>query len=220
MHLCVFSGLSNAYFSANRMNFPHIDNCSYGTSNSFNFNNTDETKFDFQSALKKMMMQTTSFKKTRKLSNTSKSTPTNKKSKLNSLWTINQIYNMCISFPCNHSYNGQIIGQILLDDRSEYMYPYGVFGNRIIKSTVKAGYFYNFKKHKIHLVAPSSKKYEFILKIQDSKLFQFIRNSLYNNRDKFILVAGNWKRSGKFNVFQADITGKRQVKVMNIDSSS
>ncbi|GAA0377311.1 hypothetical protein GCM10008933_05760 [Paenibacillus motobuensis] len=54
------------------------------------------------------------------------------------LRTTRQIYDMCKSYPCSHSYNNLVIGQMLLDDRSEYMYPKGVFGNRVIESIVRS----------------------------------------------------------------------------------
>lgn len=209
MYLCAVDGSSRAYFSANRKPFPHLKHCDYGSSNSFKVNNTDERSFDFQSALKNMMDVSSPVKKG-KLTKNHKSGETS----LKPLRTIRQIYDMCISYSCTREYNNQKIGQMLLDDRSEYMYPKGVFGNRIIKSNVKAGHFYNSQNQEIYLVAPSSKKYSFILKIQDKKLFRFIKDSLYNNQNKFVIVGGYWRSTDKYNVFQAEVSSKKQVKVL------
>ncbi|MFT8460516.1 MAG: hypothetical protein ABF741_00010 [Liquorilactobacillus ghanensis] len=210
MYLCGVDGLSTAYFSANRHSFPHIENCDFGSSNSFKPNNFDESSFDFKFAIENMLSPRASTKE-KKIPNTHKIG----KSKLKPLRTIRQIYDMCISHSCTQKYNNQIIGQMLLDDRSEYMYPKGVFGYRIIKAKTKRGSFYNTEEQEFYLVAPSSKKYEFVLQVQDNELFRLLRDSFYKNRDRFIIIAGDWISSGKFNVFQTNINSRRQVKVIS-----
>lgn len=209
MYLCGVDGLSTAHFSANRKAFPHINGCGFGSSNEFKPNNTDESTFNFQTALENMLKSSSATKK-KKSPNIHETGESN----LKPLRTIRQIYDMCKSYTCTYSYNNQVIGQLLLDDRSEYMYPKGVFGSKIIEAKVKAGIFYNPKEREIYLVAPSSQKYEFVLKVSDDELFCYLRDSLYNNRGKFIIVAGIWESAGKFNVFQTDVTSKRQIKVI------
>lgn len=209
MYLCSVDGSSTAYFSANRQGFSHIEDCEFGSSNSFNPNKTDESAFDFQQALQNMLNPSLSTKK-KKVPDTHKTGEFN----LKPLSTLRQIYDMCKSFACNQSYNNQVIGQILLDSRSEYMYLRGVFGSRIIEANKKTGNCYSAQKSEIYLVAPKSKKYEFVLKFSDDELFRFFRDSIYNNYNKLIVVAGNWGSSGKFNVFQTNITSKNQIKVM------
>jgi hypothetical protein len=207
MYLCGVDGLSATYFSANRKGFSHIKGCSFGSSNSFDSNSTDEGAFDFKTAFENMMLNPSLSTQKKKSPGTHKSGDSN----LKPLTTLRQIYDMCKSYACNQSYNNQKIGQMLLDDRSEYMYPKGVFGNRIIEANLR---FYCPKKQEIYLVAPSSKKYEFILKVSNEKLFYRLRDSLYNNRDKFIIVAGSWESSGKFNVFQTELNSTRQIRII------
>lgn len=209
MYLCGVDGLSTVYFSANRNAHPHIDGCDFGSSNGFHPNNTDESAFDFQTILENMMNPSSPTKK--------KKSPNSHKtgvSHLKPLRTIRQVYDMCKSYPCTRSYNNQLIGQMLLDDRSAYMYPKGVFGNRIVETKVKVGTFYNPNKKEIYLVGPSSQEYEFILQVSDDKLFGFIRDSLFNNRDRFVIVAGHWESSATFNVFKTNVTSKRQIKII------
>ena len=209
MYVCCVDGVSSAYFSATRKAHPHLKGCAFGSSNNFNSNMYDEGAFDFEKTLEAMQIPSMSVLK-------KKSSKTHKtgKSVSKPLRTIRQIYDMCKSYPCSHSYNNKVIGQMLLDDRSEYMYPKGVFGNRVIESKVKRGAFYDSKKMELRLVAPSSQKYEFVLQFAERALFDSIKNSLYNNRDKLIVLSGFWKSSGKFNVFCTQIMNEKQVVVI------
>ena len=50
--------------------------------------------------------------------------------------TLRQIYSLCKSFSVGNTYAGKEIGSMILDDRSEYRYPKGCFGNKIIEATV------------------------------------------------------------------------------------
>ncbi len=59
---------------------------------------------------------------------------------------------MCKQFPPNYSYGNEKIGRMILDDRTAYWYPKGVFGFKIIESCVK-GRFYDNDKNEIYLVA-------------------------------------------------------------------
>ncbi|AXH99842.1 hypothetical protein DV702_08900 [Sporosarcina sp. PTS2304] len=210
MYLCSVDGVSSAYFSATRKQHSHRQGCGFEASNNFKPQNFDEASFDFENVLEAM----------RKLN---KSTVKNKKSILHKngeahskpLRTTRQIYEMCKSYPCSHKYNNLSIGKMLLDDRSEYMYPKGVFGNRIIESKVKRGIFYDSTKMELRLVAPSSKKYELILQFADKSLFLDIKNSLYKNRDKLIILSGLWESSATFNSFCTKIVNKSQIVVLN-----
>lgn len=210
MYLCGVDGVSSAYFSATRKAYPHCKGCNFETSNNFNTNNFDETAFDFENVLEMMRMPSMSSAKKKALysynTNNSDSKP---------LKTIRQVYDMCKSFPCSDSYNNLDIGQMLLDDRSEYMYPKGVFGNRLIEAKVKKGSFYNANKMKLSFVAPSSEKYELQLQFEDKDLFNIIKNNLYNNRHKLIVLSGLWEASEKYNIFSTKIVSKKQIAIIN-----
>ena len=111
------------------------------------------------------------------------------------LRTIRQIYSMCKQFPPNYSYGNEKIGKMILDDRTEYWYPKGIFGFKIIESCVN-GRFYDNDKNEIYLVAPiANPNYHFILSIPDINLYRKIRNMVFENKDKFIIVAGQWNSS-------------------------
>ena len=88
------------------------------------------------------------------------------------LSTLKQIYSMCKQFPPNYSYGNEKIGRMILDDRTAYWYPKGVFGFKIIESCVK-GRFYDNDKNEIYLVAPiANPNYHFILSIPDINLYR------------------------------------------------
>lgn len=209
MYLCGVDGVSSAYFSATRKAYPHRKGCGFEASNNFNSHRFDENVFDFENVLEAMRIPSKSVLKKR-----SPNPHKTGESDLKPLRTTRQIYDMCKSYPCSHSYNNLVIGQMLLDDRSEYMYPKGVFGNRVIESKVKSGAFYDSTKMELRLVAPSSQKYEFILQFVDRALFDTIKNSLYSNRDKLIVLSGLWEQSGTFNVFCTEIVSKKQIVVI------
>ncbi len=161
MYICGVDGLSAAYFSANRQNHPHINGCSYGSPNNFNASEYDENAFDFENVLEALMTpsQSTIRKETPGPHKTGD--PTKKPFR-----TIRQVYDMCKSFDPADTYSGVEIGQMIVDDRSEYMYPKGVFRKRIIEGQAK-GQFYNSIKKEITISAPiKSRKYSFVLNAQ------------------------------------------------------
>ena len=103
---------------------------------------------------------------------------------------------------------------MILDDRSEYRYPKGCFGNKIIEAIVN-GRLYNNQKKEVYLAAPvKSKKYTFILSFSDETLYRKIRTEIYNNSDKIIVIAGRWESSGEYNKFTSKVYGKKQVMIM------
>lgn len=67
----------------------------------------------------------------------------------------------------------------------------------------------------IYLSAPiNSGKYSFILQFADKDLYRTIRDEIYNNRDKIIIVAGEWGASGVYNSFVAEVISKKQIAII------
>lgn len=127
MHIRHKEGVSVAYFSA-IPSHAHIKGCLHGSKNGFNPNNYNEEKFEFDNALAALTMPS---KRQRK-----KEIPGEHgsgKVTLKPPHTLQQIYFMCKSYDCADTYNGITIGRMLLDNRSAYMYPKGVFGWKIIE---------------------------------------------------------------------------------------
>ena len=114
------------------------------------------------------------------------------------------------------SYGDEKIGRMILDDRTAYCYPKGVFGFKIIESCVK-GRFYDSDKNEIYLVAPvANPNYHFILSISDINLYKKIRNMVFENKDKFIIVAGEWKASNLgYDYFETRIYSDKQISILN-----
>jgi hypothetical protein len=104
---------------------------------------------------------------------------------------------------------------MLIDDRSLFMYPRGVFGRRIIESKRKPNYFYDKENMSIYLVLRTDKSsYTFVLVFKSEALFWEIKNDIYPNKDKILVVAGNWQKSGKFDVFKTAFTSKKQLAII------
>lgn len=211
MYLCSVDGIKSAYFAATKENHPHIDKCSYGYSNSFIANEVDEQSFNFDDVIGSILTDGIFEVGAAKIGSRKVSKGKIGKKRLR---TIRSIYYMCKSLPCDAKFNEYTIGQMLVDDRSEYMYPKGVFGARIIEG-VLGKHFYDTPKKEIYIKAPIiSKKYSFVLKIESDKLFLLIREMAFNNQDEVFIIAGNWEPGGGFNKFQAKINNKKQVKVI------
>ena len=60
----------------------------------------------------------------------------------------------------------------------------------------------------------NSAKYSFILQFADEVLYRNIRNEIYNNRDKIIVVAGKWKSTDVYNSFITEVISKKQVAII------
>lgn len=204
MYVRSLDGVSKAYFGA-RKSYSHEKGCPY-TSRGFQPNLHDENGFKFEDALLSLTRQS----KTQSKSEIPREHGTGEV-RPKPIHTIRQIYSMCKSHDCSDLYNGKIIGQMLLDERSAYMYPKGVFGWRLIELKYR---YYSSDRNEIALVGPSNgKEYTFIVKFGDERLFKEINKIVYENRNHLIIVAGEWKSSGKYNTFCTEFKSKKQLAI-------
>ncbi|MED4072268.1 hypothetical protein [Priestia endophytica] len=206
-HMSVRSldGVSKAYFAANQSQ-SHVKGCPY-KSRRFQPNLYDGNGFVFDDALLSLTMPSKSQSKSDIPGEhgTGEVAP-------KPIRTIRQIYSMCKSYDCSDSYNGKIIGQMLLDERSAYMYSKGVFGWRLIELKYR---YYSSDRKEIVLVCPQNgKEYTFIMRFGNEKLFKEIRKIVYENRNHLIIVAGEWNSSGKYNAFCTEIKSKKQLTIV------
>lgn len=130
LYICAIEGSKSAYFRATKPMYKHILNCPFGTSSSeFDKNKFDESEFVFNNAIDGLLSVTGNPKEEKKIDGHSIGEP-----KAHPLRTLKQIYSMCKSMPVNLKYGDKEIGEMLLDDRSEYRYPRGCFGKKIIEA--------------------------------------------------------------------------------------
>ena len=191
LFICAVDGSRKAHFRATKSAYKHIDNCPYANSSVvFDDNKFNQSNFSFENAIQNLLVKNNS----KSAMSTSKSSSCDEHTNY-TLRTIKQIYSMCKQFPPNYSYGNEKIGRMILDDRTAYWYPKGVFGFKIIESCIK-GRFYDNEKNEIYLVAPvANPNYHFILSIPDINLYRTIRNMVFENKDKLIIVAGEWNLS-------------------------
>ncbi len=203
LYVCAIDGSRNAYFSATKVKYPHVLRCPFGSSNEeFDEDQFDKTQFIFDDAMDNLYTVTTTSKKSNMPGEHNKG-----EVKKHPPRTLRQIYSMCKSYPVKATYGNKEIGEMILDDRSEYRYPKGCFGNKIIEAVVKSRFYDNEKKH-IYLSAPiNSQKYSFILCFSDENTYRDIRDEIYNNKDKIIVVAGKWETAGTYNYFTTKVNG-------------
>ena len=210
LFVCAGDGSRKAYFRATKSAYKHIANCPYANSSvAFDDNKFNELNFSFENAMQNLLVK----KNPKNSSGNSKKSSYGEYYNL-TLSTIKQIYSICKRFPPNYSYGNEKIGRMILDDRTAYWYPKGVFGFKIIESCVK-GRFYDNDKNEIYLVAPiANPNYHFILSIPDINLYRKIRNMVFENKDKFIIVAGDWKASNLgYGYFETRIYSDRQITI-------
>ena len=212
LFVCAGDGSRKAYFRATKSAYKHIANCPYANSSvGSDKNEINELNFSFENAMKDLFVK-----------KHSKSSQSDFKQSLyedhdnHTLSTIKQIYSICKRFPPNYLYGDEKIWRMILDDRTAYWYPKGVFGFKIIESCVK-GRIYDSDKNEIYLVAPvANPNYHFILSISDINLYNKIRNMVFENKDKFIIVAGDWKASNLgYGYFETRIYSDRQISILN-----
>lgn len=214
MHICAMDGSRKAYFRATEKQYQHIDNCSYSyTSINFNPNHFNENMFQFDNAINNLLNPAKE-----QIRQVNPGEPPEGEAKQHPLRTLNQIYSMCKSYEVHHRYGDKEIGEMLLDNRSIFRYPKGCFGIRIIEAQANK-YFYNKDKLQIYLSAPlrnknNSQNYSFILQFQNKETFIKIKNEIYNNKDKIVVIAGDWKDSGIYGSFISDINNSRQVYIV------
>ena len=212
LFICAVDGSRKAYFRATKSAYKHIANCPYANSSVvFDDNKFNQSNFSFENAIQDLLIKNNS----KTIKSESKSSTLGEHAN-HTLRTIKQIYSMCKQFPPNYSYGNEKIGRMILDDRTTYLYPKGVFGFKIIESCVK-GRFYDNDKNEIYLVAPvANPNYHFILSISDINLYKKIRNMVFENQDKFIIVAGDWKPSNLgYGYFETRIYSDRQISILN-----
>ena len=211
LFVCAGDGSRKAYFRATKSAYKHIANCPYANSSVvFDDNKFNQSDFLFENAMQDLLVA-------------NNSNPSNRDSKISSygkhdnhtLSTLKQIYSMCKQFPPNYSYGNEKIGRMILDDRTAYWYPKGVFGFKIIESCIK-GRFYDNEKNEIYLVAPvANPNYHFILSIPDINLYRTIRNMVFENKNKLIIVAGEWNLSKEDRrIIRSIIYSNKQITII------
>lgn len=210
LYICAVNGSKSAYFRATKSEFKHIPNCPFGNSSTeFDSNKYDESKFVYEDAINNLLCKTKPSSQKSLSSTHGTGEPSTHPPR-----TLRQIYSLCKSLSVRDTYAGKEIGSMILDDRSEYRYPKGCFGNKIIEATVEKK-FYDNERKEVYLTSPiNSKKYTFILSFLDEDNYKEIRNAIYNNIDKIIVIAGKWESSGECNKFISKVHGKKQVAII------
>lgn len=207
MFLRSYDGERKSVFAASG-NPGHMKHCPYGSENTYNPEKTKEEGFNSDDAISSLLVAVSSKKKGKpETKRTSEGV-----SEEIVPHTIKQIYDMCKAHHCKDTFNGQIVGQILLDNRSSYMYPKGVLGYRIIEAKCRA---HLYDKSNIYLETPIyGKMYDLKLHFNDVELFKEVRGLLFTNSAHVIAIAGKWESSGEYNCFVTEFVSKRQFKVL------
>ena len=203
----------HAYFSA-KPSKPHITYCEHA-SNINNYHRYGEASFNFEKMLTALLTPT-SDNPPPKESQPNITSKSNQTSSSGSIKTLRLLYILCKNKQINDEYNGNIIGRMLLDNRSQpIFFKKGVFGNAVIECI---SWKYDEANHEIWLRL-KNQSYTFILKFEQANLYQNIKQLIqkhapatYGFKDVQLVIAGTWsKYQNKFNHFETTITSSKQI---------
>ena len=203
----------HAYFSA-KPSKPHITYCEHA-SHANNYHRYDEASFDFEKMLAGLLIPTLGNPPTtQSQSNTARKS--SQTTSFSSIRTLRMLYILCKNKQINDEYNGNIIGRMLLDNRSQpIFFKKGVFGNAVIECI---SWKYDETKHEIW-ARLQNQSYTFALKFEHTDLYQNIKQLIqkhapatYGFKNVQLVIAGTWfKYQNKFNHFETIIASKKQI---------
>ena len=204
----------DAYFAAKKT-APHVCGCPYKSING-NYHKYDEKMFDFDILINDLCAQSLTSNHTSTQHPTSHSKTSS--SSEGAIKTLRLLHSMCKDKNIDDTYNNQVIGRMLLDDRSITKYHNrGIWNNKIVECISER---YNLDKKEIWLSAPiTTSTYKIILIFNDKNLYEKIKNRIWKNspthnfQNVGMVVAGNWsKYLDKINNhFKTEITSEKQI---------
>ena len=212
LKICSIDGLMRPHFRADREH-KHIENCPYGSNivSKTDYYKYNQEKFDFDRAIENMFHINNQRNNNRNVENDEiNNNPDNSKP----ISTIKQIYAMCKNTNVMDKYANIEICKMLVDNRSMFFYINGIFGNKIVECKIRGEYFYCKEKQEIYLHV---KNYKLVLYFNDNELFNSIKHTIWNNKRKTIIVAGNWKKIQNNNVITCHTTiiTKKQIGIVS-----
>ncbi|WP_294796179.1 hypothetical protein [uncultured Fenollaria sp.] len=212
LYVCSVHGSVKPYFRATLKKYPHCENCSFSnTGSNFSISDYSENNFDFNNALISLMgLEINNQNEQRNRANNNTTTNANGTSRT-VLKSLNQIYLMCKSFSPNESYAGIQIKDMLLDGRTSDHYIDKLDGTFIIEAINKSR-LYDPDKLELYLTASvTNKEFDIVLNFEDTNLFWDCESKLFNNKNKVVVLAGNWTRDSINDPFRSNITSKKQI---------
>ena len=211
LKICSINGLMRPHFRADREH-KHIENCPYGSNivSNTDYYKYNQEKFDFNNAIENMLHINNQRNNNGYIENDEIN---NNSDNSKPISTIKQIYAMCKNTNVRDKYVNIEIYKMLVDNRSMFFYINGIFGNKIVECKIRGEYFYCKEKQEIYLHV---KKYKLVLHFNDNELFNSIKHTIWNNKSKTIIVAGNWKKIQNNNVITCHTTiiTKKQIGII------
>lgn len=209
LKICSIDGLMRPHFRADRKH-KHIENCPYGSNivSNTDYYKYNQENFDFDRAIENMFHINNQRNNNRNVENDEiNNNPDNSKP----ISTIKQIYAMCKNTNVMDQYANIEIYRMLVDNRSISFYINdNILGNKIIECKVK-GRYYSKEKQEVYLYIEN---YKLVLHFNDYELFDSIIHTIWNNRSKTIIVAGNWKQNDNVITCHTTIVTRKQIGII------
>jgi len=210
LHVCSVNGSMSAHFRATLSKHRHIPGCLFGEHGSYSPEDSDEDSFNFENIINGLMKPAPT-----KSTESGISVHGSEASEIKPLHTLLQVYRMCKAHLPRDTYNGLPMGKMLLCDKSAYFWPKGIYGPLIIEGMCRKR-FYDPDKKEIYLTAPiKNNNYNLVLRFGNLKAFMSLKDQLFHNRNKIIIVGGIWKYYGIYGTFCTEIISRKQYKVLN-----
>lgn len=193
------------YFRATLKEHRHAPNCSYAVI-SFNAEDHNESKFDFERATSRVMRPSRSGYENeaerKEKESDQKDLPPH---------TIKQIYSMAKNYPIDHIYNGISIWRILADERTRKIYHKGIYRTCLVEAKF-AGFIKEQKVIRLKYYINNIKFHYLRLNFLDEAVFnEIISEILVFYQSSPIVIWGKWKM--KDNHFATDVYSKSQIYI-------
>lgn len=209
------NGLKDPYFRATLRRFSHNDDCKYyEKAKGVNVDEGEVERFDFEKAVGKLFSdnEITIYTK----SGGGKST--RKVIKHKQLRTLKDIYEFLSGKDISEkiSNNANPVGLMLLDERSGFMHPKGVWGKKLIRARFQR---YVSDRKELHFLYDYQKvKFNLICVVESDSNFKYIRSQFYDKERKVfsqeIVIAGEWKYIEESKTAKCKISSPEQIHII------
>lgn len=202
------------YFAADKSS-PHTDYCPFAAKALFDPGQYNEASFEFDKLIAHLLNPSAKNESGSKILTRFIDHP---HSKNLSIRTLGVLYDMCEQLEIDGSYNSVPIRSIVFDSRcdADSLQLHDEF--RVIEcQSERPDYLRYDRQHlTITLYAPvnSRNRKQFVLKFKEHDLYRKIQNTLYENKNKLIVVAGIWRQDSTGNSFATMIDIGNQLRVI------
>lgn len=203
-------GMKNAYFSANKKAFPHINGCDYRAGGKISIGAFDEKSFDFKMFTENLLGAKNSRKNNIKTIASPIKSPDSNKPSLSPVKTLKELICVCSQLSKDDNYNGFKIRDMILNaQNSKYYKDNEITGSFAVKAHFgiprkQESKYYNNTSQEINFTIETQLSINMyaIVHIQNGDLYKKLCKKIYFNKDIDYYIFCDWK------IKEDDVCGK------------